>query len=277
MGRSVTAGWGIRLAVLGGLLLAVSGCASTNYLVPVANRHLPRNMSGYQESIETQSRTLTSTLNQTIKTEETVLANDPGYVNGYIRMAGLFIRAGQTQAAIQTLTRACHLEPQNAAHWLVLGQAEAIYGTSQAASAAYHQALKVNPAQWAAWDGLGFLAISHGALGEAWKDSQAALQTGGPEGPTDDLMGRVLAAQGDPSGALSYYVQAQQVEPNWWQSYYDAARANLVLGNQRTAMKDFSRALQLDPTSGPVWQWKMALSQAEKRVHGTGNHRSGVS
>ncbi len=267
----------MRIGLLAAVGLMLTGCAHTNYLLPQANQHLPRGMAGYQESVETQTRTLTATLNQAIRTEETVLAHDPGYANGYMRLGDLLLRAGQTQSVLWALTQACHLAPHNATDWVTLGQAEALYGTMARARSAYHRAIRANPGEWIAFDGLAYLAISRKNLQKAWNDAKTALKLGGEEGPTYDVMGRVLLAKGDPADALTYYRQAQKVEPSWWQSYYDAGRAELALGNQHLAQQEFVRALKLDPTNGQVWQIHSALMRVERTLIGASGHRRGVS
>lgn len=267
----------MRSGLLGAMGLMLTGCAHTNYLLPQANQNLPRGMARYQQSIETQTRALNATLNQAIRTEESVLAHDPGYANGYMRLGDLFLRAGQTQSVLWALTQACHAAPHNATDWVTLGQAEALYGTMAGARLAYHRAIKANPGEWVAFDGLAYLAISRKNLQKAWNDAKTALRLGGGQGPTYDVMGRVLWAKGDPTDALTYYRQAQKVEPSWWQSYYDAGRAELALGDQRLAQKEFARALKVDPSSGPVWQVDSALRRVERTLNGTSSHRRGVS
>lgn len=244
-----------------GLALVMSGCANSAYLVPSADRALPRALLGYQQSVETRYQTLTVTVDQAIRAEEVVLSQDPRYAPGYIRLGGLFLRAGQPQAALRALETACHLAPNNGSDWVVLGQAEAQWGSASAAMSAYRHALAINPGNWRAWDGEGFLAVTHNEYSLAWKDGQAALLAAGEEGPTLDLMGRVLLAEGDASDALIYFSDAQAIEPSWWQSYYDAGRADAMLGNRQPALDALHRALQLNPTSGSVW----ALAQSLQR------------
>ncbi len=258
-------------AVVAWLVLALVGCGSNNYLLPSAAKRLPNGMAGYQQAVERQSRDITAELNVAIRNEETVVATDPGYAGGYMRLASLFIEGGQPHSALSALRIACRLAPKNGSDWVTLGQAEARYGSLAAAQSAYQQALRLNPGNWMAWDGTGFLAVSRSHYADAWKDGETALEAGGVQGPTEDLMGRVLYGQGDPSGALQYYAKAQAVEPNWWQSYYDAARASMALGDQHGAEISLGRALQLDPGSGAVWQLKRNLSRAERNVDGTSN------
>lgn len=251
------------MAALAGL---VGGCASANNLLPQSARNLPHNMSGYQQSVETEYRSINADLNQAIRVEETVVASDPGYTGGYERLASLFILAGQTSSAVDVLKRATARAPRHSEVWVALGQAEAAYGTPKASEHAYRRALSVNAGAWMAWDGLGFVAVSEGQSRSAWRDSQSALDVGGQQGPTMDLRGRVLLQQGDPGGALVQFSDAAKLEPNWWQAYYDEARAQLALGEYKAAGRALRRAARLNPSSGSVWQMKTALSQIQRRL-----------
>jgi tetratricopeptide (TPR) repeat protein len=266
MDRIVTSRGVLFGAGTGAVLLALTGCAPANNLLPAANQHLPRGMAAYQQSVEINQRNISAELNQAIRTEETVVATDPGYANGYIRLAGLFLKAGQPSAALAALKRACQVKPGDAAHWVVLGQAQAAYGTPQNAVNAYRRALSINPGQWIAWDGLGFVAVTQGHLSQASQDAQRAFQAGGPQGPTYDLMGRILLEKNDPTDALTLFREAEQVESTWWQPYYDQARAELALGDQSAAGRALARSLQLDPMRGQAWQLKSQLGQAERKV-----------
>lgn len=253
--------WALTLTVIA---VALTGCASSDYFVPAAAKTVPRGVLAYQQAVETQYRSLTSTLNQAIEAEETVLRSDRTYVPGYLRLASLFIKAGQENAALTTLREVCQLEPGKAKNWVVLGQAAALFGHSGQARQAYLQAVHVNPGDWKAWDGLGFVAIASGHFQVAWRDAETALKTGGAEGPTFDVLGRVLLEEGDPVDALGEFNKTTQVESNWWQGYYDTARAELALGYRRRAVKDLDRASALNPSSGVVWELQMQLRENPK-------------
>jgi tetratricopeptide (TPR) repeat protein len=251
--------WALTLIVVAVML---TGCASSDYFVPAAAKTVPRGVLSYQQAVETQYRSLTSTLNQAIDAEETVVRADRTYVPGYLRLASLFIKAGQENAALETLGQVCRLDPKKAQYWVILGQAAAMFGHPGQAREAYSEAVHVNPGDWTAWDGLGFVAISVGQLRMAWRDGETALKAGGAEGPTFDVLGRVLLGDDDPADALTEFKKTTQVESNWWEGYYDAARAELALGHRRLAVKDLDRASALDPSSGPVWELETKLHPA---------------
>lgn len=278
MGERVRSGrWFWGAAALGVLAVVATGCSNANNYVPVADRHLPNHMASYQQAVETQYRSLIASLNQTIRSQEAIVATDPNYADGYVRLAGLFLHAGEPNAAISALRRATQAAPGRAKYWVLLGQALGNTGQSVSSETAYKQALRINPGDWIAWDGLGFAAVSTNHLKTAWTDVQRALAVGGNDGPTWDLAGRTLLAEGDTSGALADFQRSQQVESNWWQPYYDAARADLTLGNTRGAVRSLARAKSLDPTNGLVWELNQEITSAQGRTHGTSYRGSGAS
>jgi tetratricopeptide (TPR) repeat protein len=258
------------------LVLAVTaaGCSSSYSALPASGQNLPGGFSGYQQAVETEYRAMTATLNQSIRTQEAVVANNPRYADGYVRLAGLFMRAGQSQAALAALRLACQAEPGRVKFWVVLAQAQQSVGLTAHSMKTYRHALKLNPADWIAWDGLGFDAVLMNQPHQAWIDAQRAMAVGGSDGPTWDLAGRVLLEQGDAADALTDFNRAQTVESNWWQPYYDAARADLALGMARGAVRNLARAARLDPTNGAVWQLNAALSRVERRTYGASHRHS---
>lgn len=236
------------------LLLAVelAGCGSNQYRLP-SQPHVPSTVLPYQQAVEQHYHTVVKNLDQAIHSEEVTLGTDPAFAAGYVRLGGLFFMAGQDQASLKALETACHLAPRSAADQVVLGQTAAAIGRLTVAQNAYRQALRFNPGAWQAWDGLGFLATGRSQYQMAWQDGQSALVAAGEEGPTLDLLGRVLIGEGDMTDALRYFADATQVEPDWWQSYYDKGRAYLALGDVSKARRNFSAALSLDPANGVVW------------------------
>ncbi len=246
-GRAKTVGLALPVVLL-------AGCGTNQYLLsPSAVAGAPPSTAQYQQAVELHYHALTQNLDQAINSEEVALSQDPRYAPGYVRLGGLFLMAGETSGAIAALKDACSLAPRNAVDWVILGQAEARVGQPRQAALAYQRALHVNPGAWKAWDGLGFLAVSQHAYRTAWKDGQTALLAAGEEGPTLDLMGRVLLSEGDASDALTYFTDAEEVQPGWWQSYNDAGRANLALGDASDALQNFRQAVSLNPTDASAW------------------------
>ena len=250
------AGTRIRtLVTLGVLSVLAAGCQSEQYLVPASQRAgLTPALQSYQQSADVHDTALSQQLDQAIQAEEVVVSQDSTYAPGYEKLGGLFWHAGQFEAALQAFRRASQIAPRNAADWVAMGQAEARLGHTVKAAQAFRRALTVNPGSWLAWDGLGFLSVSGHAWRQAWRDAEAALTAGGQEAPTMDLMGRVLYGQGDANDALTYFTDAEELESTWWQSYYDAGRAELALGNRSSALKDLNRATALNPGAGQAWQ-----------------------
>lgn len=248
------------LVTLGAVSVLAAGCQSTQYLVPSAQRAvLTPALQSYQQSADLHNTALSQDLDQAIRAEEVVVSQDPAYATGYETLGGLFWHAGHFQAALQAFKRACHAAPRNAGDWVVMAQAEARLGQTTLASRSFRHALALNPGSWMAWDGLGLLAVSAQAWHRAWSDAEAALTAGGQQAPTMDLMGRVLYGQGDANDALTYFTDAQEIESTWWQSYYDAGRAELALGNRRSALRDLNRATALNPGAGQAWQLAQAV------------------
>ncbi|MCY0879781.1 MAG: tetratricopeptide repeat protein [Firmicutes bacterium] len=257
--------WGVLLL---GLVVVLSGCASSDNLIPQSARQAPSAALAYQQAVEVRYRSLSVDLDQAIRAEEVVLAADPGYAPGYIRLAGLLLASGEPSAAVSALTRAAKLEPHDSKTWTTLGQLDERLGRTAQAISAYRHALAINPGAWMAWDGLGFVEADEGQYAKAWRNSQRALMSGGEQGPTLDLMGWVLYEDGDAQEALTFFNQAASVQPDWWQSYYDAGLADIALGHRHQAVSNFTHALSLNPTAFQAWELRQAIRAAEQAIAG---------
>jgi tetratricopeptide (TPR) repeat protein len=253
--------WWVAALALTALL---SGCANGATLVPPSAQQAPQSVLAYQQAVEGRYRSLVVELDQAIRSEEVVLAADPRYAPGYVRLAGLLLTAGQPDAAVSALRHAVVLQPHDSETWTTLGQLLARLKENRQALIAYRQALSANPGNWMAWDGAGFVEAAEGHAAKAWGDSQRALISGGQQGPTLDLMGRILYQEGDPQEALTFFEDAASVQPDWWQSYYDAGLADIALGHRHQAVNNFTHALSLNPAAAEAWQLRQTIREADE-------------
>lgn len=232
---------------------------------------------------------------------EALLAESPDDVNLRLLAASLYLQSqGGVASARRHLAEAERIQPRNAAVKLAIGRLESISGNSQAAGAAFHRALEIEPGNTSALAGLAWNALSSGDALEAstWIGELSRI-----EGPRAKLQAlRLHLARGDLAAAKrleepllngsadsvatmsalaeAYLTtgQARSAEA-WARKVVDAradvpeywlllSRAQAMLADRSGARQSVQRALNIRPAWLPASRHSIALYLADQNLPG---------
>jgi tetratricopeptide (TPR) repeat protein len=183
--------------------------------------------------------------------------------------AGRPDQAGEQAATALTLTG----DPaQQAAIQTLLGDVARQRGDTPGATAAYNQALQLDPGQLSAQLGLGLVAVGQGNWGVASGYFQTAI---GLPGGADDAEAQfwhaeALLRQGNLPGATAAYNRAIALRPSFPAAYLGLAQAQHALGgneNLNTALATVETAISQQPNYAEALLFKGKLLQQQGRIN----------
>lgn len=249
------------LAGLTAALCTLTGCGSADYLLPAGSQPGSAQVAADQQAVDQRYSAVQFNLERAITTEESALVKDPGWADGYSRLAQLFWDANEPAAALAEAHRACDLAPHSVVDWNNLGQMAFSMHRWATAESAYKASLEQNPAGWQADVGLGQLDLARHHPTAAQSEAQAALASGGPQGPIYALYGQIEQNSGNWNAAASYYRNAIAANPQWWQGYYDMGVVDVHWGEISEAESNIRQALRDSPQSSAPWMLLQSLPQ----------------
>lgn len=242
--------WSLFIAIL----LGMTGCGPSTYLVPSKSAAGSSATARYQQAVNLRWKNVQVSLDRAINSEEVAIARQPNWSGARMRLATLFWAARQPGAALSEAELASTMSPNNSQYALWTGQMAYAMKNLSKASTYYHKALALNPGQWQAWDGLAQIALKGQKWTVAQNDAQKALLTGGGQGPTYDMFGRIARHLDQWQTAETFFQNAQAANPEWWRSYYDQALVDFHWGEVSSGLKALHSALNADPSQATVYQ-----------------------
>lgn len=187
----------------------------------------------------------------------------------YYEKARMALVQGQTQAAMDYFSRAWQYSPKGSLIPAVVGYYYLENQDLQQASLWAARALAQNPYNSLAWmlrgrtelaqgrPELAFKSLARGLeyfprFENSTKPPQVAqifanLKSSNIRAEILFYMGESLRAQGKPGPALGYYVQAETVNPDYYQTLMAGGKIFLELGQAESALKRFQKAEKLNP------------------------------
>ncbi len=121
------------------------------------------------------------------------------------------------------------------------------HGRWQEAIEDYHQALRLNPSDYAAYDNLGFCYYNQGRLEEAMTNYYQALRINPNDANTLNNLGSALARQKNFARAVECYEAALQSRPDYPDAHNNLGVVLDELGKTAEAIQHYRRALRLAP------------------------------
>jgi len=161
-------------------------------------------------------------------------------------------RTGEDAASIGTLKRVTELLPQNHEAWRSLGVAYTRAKQGDNAAAAFSQALKFDPNDVTALDGLAELALASGKFDEARAEFEKLLKAQPLFGPAHLGLGKILDAAGRHEEAKAEYRKSMEVRVNTPASFIAMAKFFFGKGEYASAMTNFVDALRLNPADPEI-------------------------
>lgn len=160
-----------------------------------------------------------------------------------------YLSAGDTGLALQYLTQAEKLKPNDPAIHYDLGLAYGARGLPDLAADHFKKSLALKPDYAEASNALGVLYAERGRYAEAEAAFQKALANPFYQTPHYVLynLGQLHEKRGDLAAALEKYQQAARVQPAYAPAYLQIGIIEEKQGNLEGAVQNYQKALQHSP------------------------------
>jgi len=247
---------------------SVYSVLSYNFVRPAEVAPIPSNASSttidarMEKSVSPGTKTVLSPLPESTKTQlvtAPVSNNNPGTTEtktfaGYFNKGVASLSSAKYKDAVESLTQAVALNPQDAIAHAKLGLAYSALGEHKPAITAFKQAIKLNRAFVDADSyfrlGISYLALSDYAsaiepLKQALYGVKAKVledrtkSTAGPgEADINDALGRAYYGTGSYRQAVKAFETAVRLKPDFASSHYGLGLASWEVGDKRSAEKE---------------------------------------
>jgi len=165
-------------------------------------------------------------------------------------------RQGRADQALAYFQKAVRLEPGNAAWQAAAGSAAEQTGDLVKSLAYYKQAVALDPQGAAYWRSLAaFCARYQVEVTETGLPAARHLIELAPKNwQSQDVMGQVAQAAGDPLSAEKYYLGALELAPEQAAPHFHLGVLYLLMGRAQPAYDNLAKARKLDPDGPYGWQ-----------------------
>ncbi|MBZ5563606.1 MAG: tetratricopeptide repeat protein [Acidobacteriia bacterium] len=186
------------------------------------------------------------------------LARDPGCVQAYMDLAGVFMYDQKIPTARLFLQRAAQLRPLDAMIYYDWGVLELQQGASERARQLFEHTIALNPYYCEALNNLGAIALDEGKLGRAEEYLQRAVRADPRSVDVRLNLGAVYGGQNRPADAERELRLAINLAPRSTAPYLALARLYEQAGKKSEALAMYQAAVRVDPNSG-VAQFRLGV------------------
>jgi len=201
-----------------------------------------------------------------VKSTEPISSN-PGELPGesfgtQVNRGNQLLKEGKPEAAVQVLTEAMQLKPNDEDVHYNLGLALTKLGRLPQAIEQYEQALRIFPNYAEAHNNLGNLLMRIGRTEEAIAHFESALKLMPDYASAHNNLGTALQRTDHPHEANTHFESAVRIDPEYWQARYNLAMSRQQAGKLDQAHRELLEVLRLRPDFEPA---RLALNQIEAR------------
>ena len=157
---------------------------------------------------------------------------------------------GRATAAYREAVR---LEPGNAAAWKELGNALAAQGQYENAVTAYREALRLEPNNGPAWNALGAAHTRQHQYAEATEAFQTAARLQPTNAHAWTGLGAALAARGQLEEAIPALREAVRLDPNLGEAWANLGLVCLQQTHYAETIDALRKAVDLEPGNAKAW------------------------
>ena len=143
-----------------------------------------------------------------------IVAQNPTYARGRVRLAGALARAGDAAGARAEYVEALRIQPQNLLALVNLGLLEAAAGQTDQAVATLQRALQVQPAELTARRRLASILLDRREFAALEAQARALIQYAPSDSDAHNLLGIALASQQQHGPAKDAFAEAVQLDPS---------------------------------------------------------------
>jgi Flp pilus assembly protein TadD len=192
-------------------------------------------------------------------------ANHQEEVVAKVNRGNQLLAEGKPAEALQVLTEAMQLNPNDEDVRYDLGLALTRLGRLDEAIQQYGEALRIFPNYAEAHNNLGNVLMRAGRTEEAISHLQLAVKIMPDYASAHNNLGTALQRAGRTNEALLHFQQAAKLKPDYWEAHFNIATSLLQAGKLDDARGEFETVLRLKPDFEPA---KAALAQVETQRAG---------
>ena len=177
-----------------------------------------------------------------------------------LNQANQLLAQGQPAEAVQVLTEAVQLNPDDEDVRYDLGLAFTRLSKLDEAIQQYREALRIFPNYAEAHNNLGNVLMRTGRTEEAIAQFEASVKIMPDYASAHNNLGTALQKAGRSSEALQHFQKAVKLNPDYWEAHFNVGSSCLHEGKLTEARGEFETVLRLKPDFEPA---RAALAQVE--------------
>jgi protein O-mannosyl-transferase len=194
---------------------------------------------------------------------------DPDYEPAYVVLARILTLEKDDKDAIDALTQAKRIDPNDLRNRLELGAAQRRAGDLKNAESTLTDLVDDDPNNPAVHSELGNVYVQEQRLQDALAEWQKTVQLD-PANTTVPLnFGRLLESSGQNDLAAKQYLAATILNPSLVEARVDLARVYTKLGHRHDAVSQLTQAVELNPSSTTA-QVQLAKAVEDEKKNGAG-------
>lgn len=162
------------------------------------------------------------------------------------------LNQGKFDEAVQVLTSAMQMNPQDEDVHYNLGMALSRSGKTNEAVQQYEEALRILPEYVEAHNNLGNLLMRMDRMEEAIQHFEQAIKTMPEYASAHNNLGTALQKSGRTNDALMHFQQAVKINPDYWEAHFNVGTRLFQEGRIGEARAEFETVVRLKPDFQPA-------------------------
>jgi tetratricopeptide (TPR) repeat protein len=175
------------------------------------------------------------------------------------------LKEGKVAEAVEVLTEAARVNPENEDVHYNLGLALARQGKTEDAIKEYKEALRIFPNYVEAHNNLGNALMRSGRIEEAIPHFEQAVKIMPDYAAAHNNLGTALQKVGRTEDAFTQFQQAVKFNPDYWEAHFNIATSWLQQGRPKEALTELEAVLRLRPDFEPA---KALMAKIQARQTG---------
>ncbi len=176
-----------------------------------------------------------------------------------VNHASELLSEGKAEEAVQVLTNALRLKPDDEDVHYNLGLALTRLGRFDQAIQEYNEALRIFPEYAEAHNNLGNLLMRTGDITNAIAHLERAVKVMPDYASAHNNLGTALQKAGRADEALPHFQQAVKLKPDYWEAHFNLGTGALQQGRVSDARSEFETVLRLRPDFAPAKSYLAAI------------------
>ena len=184
--------------------------------------------------------------------------------NARVNHGNELLAEGKPAEAVQVLTEAAQMNPEDEDVHYDLGLALTRLGKLDEAIQQYGKALEIFPNYVEAHNNLGNLLMRTGQAEEAIKHLETAIKIMPDYASAHNNLGTALQRTGRTNEAILHFREAIRIKPDYWEAHFNVGTSCLQSGSINEARTELETVLRLHPDFQPARDALAAMDSSPK-------------